>query len=84
MNIPSAKTAFLETLFLSAVFCLMSATSSVAQPAIKPGAIWLDNRGQHVQAHGGGILKLDDTFYWFGEDRSRDNDRGLRYASCYS
>ncbi|HEX5398523.1 MAG TPA: family 43 glycosylhydrolase, partial [Verrucomicrobiae bacterium] len=62
----------------------MSAMSSTAQPAIKPGAIWPDNRGQHIQAHGGGILKLDDTFYWFGEDRSRDNDRSLRYASCYS
>jgi hypothetical protein len=52
--------------------------------SIKPGEIWPDDRGRHIQAHGGGILKLGDTFYWFGEDRSRDNERGKRYVSCYS
>ena len=36
---------------------------------IVPGAIWPDDRGQHVQAHGGGIIKLGDTYYWFGEER---------------
>jgi hypothetical protein len=51
---------------------------------IRPGEIWLDDRGQHVQAHGGGVIKLDDTYYWFGEDRSRDNDRAFRYVACYS
>ena len=55
-----------------------------AADSIKPGEIWPDNRGKHVQAHGGGILKLDDTFYWFGEDRSQDNQRSLRYVACYS
>ena len=53
-------------------------------PAIDPGAVWRDNRGQQIQAHGGGILKLGGTFYWFGEDRSRDNERGRRCVSCYS
>ena len=24
---------------------------------------------KHIQAHGGGILKFGDTYYWFGEDR---------------
>lgn len=51
---------------------------------ILPGEIWTDNRGQHVQAHGGGILKCEDTFYWFGEDRSRGLVRGKRYVACYS
>jgi len=51
---------------------------------IKPGDVWPDDRGQHIQAHGGGILKLGDTWYWFGEDRSRDNDAGKRYVACYS
>ena len=45
--------------------------------------IWPDDRGQHIQAHGGGIIKLGDTFYWFGEDRAQGLDR-LRYVSCYS
>jgi len=27
---------------------------------------------------------MGDLYYWFGEDRSRDNDRHFRYVSCYS
>jgi len=34
---------------------------------ISPGDVWPDDHGQHIQAHGGGILKLGDTYYWFGE-----------------
>jgi Glycosyl hydrolases family 43 len=52
--------------------------------AITPGAVWLDNRGQQIQAHGGGILKVDDTFFWFGEDRSQGLDPNKRYVSCYA
>ena len=55
-----------------------------APPVIRPGESWLDNRGQPIQAHGGGMLHLGDTYYWFGEDRARDNDRSKRYVSCYS
>jgi hypothetical protein len=51
---------------------------------IKPGEPWPDNRGRHIQAHGGGVIQLGNTFYWFGEDRSRGNQRRLRYVSCYS
>lgn len=51
---------------------------------ILPGEVWPDDRGQHVQAHGGGILRRDDTYYWFGEDRSRGLVRGKRYVACYS
>ena len=63
---------------------LQSLHSATAPHSIKPGELWPDDRGQHIQAHGGGIIKLGDTYYWFGEDRSRDNDRGKRYVSCYS
>jgi hypothetical protein len=51
---------------------------------IRPGEIWPDDRGKHIQAHGGGIIKLGDTWYWFGEDRSLGNDRTKRYVACYS
>jgi len=53
-------------------------------PPVYPGAVWPDDRGRHIQAHGGGILKLRDTYYWFGEDRTAGLDRGFRYVSCYS
>ena len=55
-----------------------------AAETIRPGELWPDNRGQHIQAHGGGILKMGDTYYWFGEDRGQTNARGLRCVSCYS
>jgi hypothetical protein len=58
----------------------------LAAPAafISPGDLWPDDRGAHIQAHGGGILKLDSTYYWFGEDRSQALDRSQRFVSCYS
>jgi len=51
---------------------------------IKPGEVWLDDRGVPIQAHGGGILQLGKTYYWFGEDRSQSNDPEKRYVACYS
>ncbi len=51
---------------------------------IVPGGIWPDDRGQHVQAHGGGIIKFGETFYWFGEQRGPGLEFGKRYVSCYS
>ena len=51
---------------------------------IHPGAVWPDDRGQQIKAHGGGILELGKTYYWFGEDRSIENARGFRYVACYS
>ena len=55
-----------------------------AEPLIRPGELWPDNRGQHVQAHGGGILKYGDTYYWFGEDRSETNSTIKRCVACYA
>ncbi len=51
---------------------------------IQPGMLWPDDRGQHIQAHGGGIFKLGDTWYWFGEDRAKENDPDKRYVACYA
>ncbi len=41
------------------------------QNIIYPGEIWPDKRGKHIQAHGGGIIKLGKTYYWYGEERSQ-------------
>lgn len=59
-------------------------TGCVSPQWIRLGEPWMDNRGQAIQAHGGGILRLGKTYYWFGEDRSRDNDPQYRYIACYS
>lgn len=37
--------------------------------AFHPGELWLDNNKQHINAHGGGILFHNGTYYWFGEHK---------------
>jgi hypothetical protein len=61
-----------------------SAAAWAAPEKIEPGEVWPDDRGEHIQAHGGGIIKLPDAYYWFGEDRTRGLDRAKRYVGCYS
>lgn len=51
---------------------------------IDPGAVWPDNNGDHIQAHGGGIIKIKNTYYWYGEERKKGLDTNYRYVSCYS
>ena len=66
--------------YLSSGFVFVQAQTN----RIKPGEVWPDDHGNHVQAHGGGIIKVGKTYYWFGEDRSKDNDPEMRYVACYS
>ena len=46
----------------------LSATPYGAQE-FRPRALWLDDRGVPINAHGGGILFHDGTYYWFGEHK---------------
>jgi len=66
------------------LFYQISTAAFAAPQTIEPGAVWPDDRGKHVQAHGGGIIKLGGTYYWFGEERSQGLDRTKRYVGCYS
>lgn len=68
---------------------VMSCPAAVSQQLhpngiITPGAPWLDNNGNAIQAHGGGIIKVRDTYYWFGEDRAKGLDPMCKYVGCYS
>lgn len=69
--------AFVLMLFITSAPCQK-------QHAIKPGELWPDADGKHIQAHGGGIIKIGKTYYWYGEERSRGLDTNYRYVSCYS
>jgi hypothetical protein len=37
--------------------------------SFRPGDLWFDNNGVHVNAHGGGMLFRDGVYYWFGEHK---------------
>ncbi len=63
---------------------LLAAVVSAAPQTIKPGEVWPDSQGRHIQAHGGGIVRVEGTYYWFGEDRRQGLDPNFRYVGCYS
>ncbi len=69
-------------LFLFAM-ALAPSASATALGVIRPGALWRDNRGKIIQAHGGCIIQRGHMFYLFGEDRSRENNPHKRYVGCY-
>lgn len=50
----------------------------------RPGEVWPDIERNHIQAHGGGIIRVKNTYYWYGEQRGKDLDPQYRYVSCYS
>lgn len=59
------------------------ATSTLASLQIVPGATWTaTNTGEHIQAHGAGIIKVDDTYYLIGEDKT--NGTYFLNVNCYS
>lgn len=39
--------------------------------AFHPGALWLDDKGTHINAHGGGMLFHSGVYYWFGEHKTQ-------------
>lgn len=43
----------------------------VSWPLIN-GVQWADTDGNPIQAHGGGMLKVGEDYYWFGENRNPD------------
>ncbi len=43
--------------------------------------VWPDNNGAHISAHGGCMLKVGDTYYWYGEHRTRDRKTGVHAYS---
>lgn len=49
-----------------------------------PGEIWEDDQGVHINAHGGGILFHEGTYYWFGEHKGEETNAALVGVTCYS
>lgn len=70
-------------LVMTFIAALLSSTQ-FAMAGIHPGAVWPDNRGIHINAHGGGVLRCGDTFYWFGEHKADTTSSAMVGVTCYS
>lgn len=69
---------------LCAVLLSVLATTGTAHAAaetVTNATQFTDPEGNPVHAHGGGVVKVDDYYYWFGENRNPDNS--FRYVSAY-
>lgn len=61
----------LKRILIFCVWGLVMATSVGAQSLerITPGQEWPDRKGEHINAHGGGLLFHEGKYYWYGENR---------------
>lgn len=60
------------------------AVAASSQRVFRPGAVWPDNRGQHINAHGGGVMAYKGTYYWYGEHKSDSTCSAYVGVNCYS
>lgn len=67
------------------LFCFFLNSSLHAQ-SFTPGELWLDNKGVHINAHGGGLLYEEGVYYWFGEHKTEGEAGNFANVGvhCYS
>lgn len=48
------------------ILILFLASGVLSASWISSGTVWYDTDGKKIDAHGGGVIKRGDTFYWVG------------------
>lgn len=83
-----ARTATRLASLLLAIVCVAAVgvygatrAAHAAAVTVASGTQFPDTSGNPVHAHGGGVLKVDGYYYWFGENRNTDGT--FRYVSAY-
>src|SRR4051794_1675103 len=51
-------------------FLRLAIDGGTVMTSLRPGEIWPDASGVHINAHGGGVLFHDGVYYWFGEHKT--------------
>ena len=54
---------------LALALLVVCSAEEAAHHEFSPGQEWTDSNGSPINAHGGGILFFDDTYYWYGEHK---------------
>jgi len=66
--------------------CFFVFAQTKKQTAFHPGEIWADNKGVHINVHGGGILYQNGIYYWYGEHKIEGEAGNIAHVGvhCYS
>ena len=56
-------------LFICLSPSLLNAQNREAIKEFKPGTIWLDTKGERINAHGGCVIFYEGIYYWYGEHK---------------
>ena len=72
------------TIFILSLFLLHSSLNY--SQSFTPGELWPDNKGVHINAHGGGFLLHNNVYYWYGEHKiaGAEGNRAQVGVHCYS
>ena len=62
---------------------LLALPLSGKERTIKPGVLWPDAAGNHINAHGGGVLFYKGYYYWYGEHKAEHTSAALVGVTCY-
>lgn len=73
----------LLSVLFSGAFLLLNAQKHTH---FAPGEIWKDDTGKHINAHGGGMLFYNGTYYWYGEHKiaGKIGNTAQVGVGCYS
>ncbi len=75
-------------LLITAIFFAGTFSFACAAPVTEfaPGETWLDTNGVAINAHGGGVLYQNGTYYWFGEHKTAGPGGNVAHVGvhCYS
>ena len=61
-------------------------SAPAVKPCFVPGQVWNDTNSQPINAHGGGLLCHEGTYYWYGEFKiaGPEGNKAQVGVSCYS
>ncbi|MBQ1645935.1 MAG: beta-glucanase, partial [Prevotella sp.] len=74
----------MKKVMLLSLITIFSLHLSAQDGIIRPGQLWLDTDGNHINAHGGGVLLHEGTYYWFGEHKSERTSNAMVGITCYA
>lgn len=75
----------MKVIFFTVAAIIIFLTACKAQ-VYNTGTIWKDTDGNHINAHGGGVLYIKSTYYWYGEFKrgGKGGNIAMDGVSCYS